>query len=129
MSKIAMKVVATAAVMSILLTAATAQAAGADPVKGGVIFNAKCGGCHSDVSGKNMVGPSLFGVYGRASGTAPGYTYSSGLKASGIVWTSDNLTAWLTKPKAVVPGTKMSFAPPTTAEEKVDLIAYLKSKK
>jgi len=129
MSKIATKIISTGLLIGGLVVAATAQAASPDPVKGGAIFNAKCGGCHSDISGKNMIGPSLFGVYGRTAGTAPGYTYSSALKASGIVWTSDKLTAWLTKPTALVPGTKMSFAPPTTAEEKTDLIAYLKSKK
>ena len=129
MSKIATKIIATGLVAAILVAAATAQAAGPDPVKGGTIFTAKCSGCHTDVSGKNSIGPSLFGVYGRTAGTAPGYGYSSALKASGLVWTGDNLTAWLTKPTAVVPGTKMGFAPPTTAGEKADLIAYLKSKK
>ena len=128
MSKFATKLISAGLVAGVLVTAAAAQAA-PDPAKGGTIFTAKCSGCHTDVSGKNSIGPSLFGVYGRAAATAPGYSYSSALKASGIVWTSDRLTAWLTKPAALVPGTKMSFAPPTTAEEKTDLIAYLKSKK
>ena len=128
MSKIATLVISTGFVIGVCVVASAAQAAGPDPQKGGVIFNAKCGGCHSDVSGKNMIGPSLFGAYGRTAGTAPGYAYSSALKASGIVWTEDKLTAWLTKPTTLVPGTKMSFAPPTTADEKADLIAYLKSK-
>ena len=129
MSKIATKVSLTGLVICVLLAAGAAQAAGPDPVKGGAIFTAKCSGCHTDVSGKNSIGPSLFGVYGRTAGTAPGYSYSSALKASGVVWTGDNLTAWLAKPTAVVPGTRMSFAPPTTVDEKAELIAYLKSKK
>ncbi len=130
------KTITTGLILSGLMAASGAHAAGpkaaaanGDPVKGGALFNAKCGGCHTDVAGKNSIGPSLFGVYGRTAGTAAGYTYSNALKASGIVWTADTLTAWLTKPPALVPGTKMAFAPPTKPDEKTDLIAYLKSKK
>ncbi len=94
---------------------------------GKAAFQQKCSACHSDVAGKNGVGPSLFGVYGRAAATAPGYTYSAALKASGLTWTPANLSAWLDKPSALVPRNKMGVAPLLKLDEKANLIAYLKS--
>ena len=103
-----------------------AQAA-PDIAAGKVTFQQKCSACHSDVAGKNGVGPSLFGVYGRAAASAPGYSYSAALKASGVTWTPANLSAWLDKPGALVPRNKMGVAPPLKADEKANLLAYLKS--
>lgn len=115
--------------VALISVATSAQAAAPDAALGQTTFKQKCSACHSDVKSKNGVGPSLFGVYGRAAATAPGYTYSKALKAAGLTWTADKLTAWLDKPTAVVPGTKMTFAPPLKPEEKANLIAYLKTKK
>lgn len=123
------KLIFATAVACLLFSAASVQAAAPDAAAGQTIFKQKCSSCHSDVKDKNGVGPSMFGVYGRAAGMAPGYTYSKALKASAIKWTPEQLTVWLNKPKAVVPGTKMGFAPPTTAAEKANLIAYLKTRK
>ena len=49
--------------MLAVFCAQTAYAA--DPVAGLAVFKTQCGICHSVVQGKNMVGPSLFGVVGR----------------------------------------------------------------
>ncbi len=113
----------------LLLAVGSASAATPDAGAGQATFKQKCSGCHSDAPARNGVGPSLFGAYGRAAGSAPGYAYSKPLKASGIIWTPETLTAWLTKPTAVVPGTKMGFVPPTSAADKANLIAYLKTRK
>ena len=58
-----------AAAMALLLPAA-ARAAG-DAEAGKAAFNRRCAVCHSVAEGQNKVGPSLHGVVGRASGTAP----------------------------------------------------------
>src|SRR5262249_581773 len=66
-------------------TAATlskAEAAG-DAAAGQQVF-ARCAVCHSAKAGENKIGPSLFGVFGRKSGTAPGYDYSPAMKTAGI---------------------------------------------
>ena len=110
-----------------LLISGSAFAAG-DAAKGASVFN-KCKACHSDVAGKNLVGPSLFGVVGRAAGSEAGYAYSAGLKALGYAWTEDKLDAWLANPKAVVPATKMTFAGLPNAQDRADVIAYLATKK
>ncbi|MEI6985498.1 MAG: cytochrome c family protein [Rhodospirillaceae bacterium] len=87
-----------------------------------------CGACHTVEEGKNRVGPSLHSVVGRHSGAVAGYAYSAANTASGIVWTEDKLDAYLADPKAVVPGTKMTFSGVKDAEQRTAIIAYLKTK-
>ena len=62
---------------------------------------------------------------------AEGYAYSEGFKAyaaSAGVWDDATLDAWLKEPKAVVKGTKMTFAGIKDDGVRADLIAYLKTK-
>jgi cytochrome c len=96
-----------------------------DADHGKVIFN-RCGACHSIKAGENRVGPSLNGVIGRTAGTAPNYTYSTANKTSGIVWSEQKIFDYLLKPAAMVPGTKMAFPGLPAAQDRADVIAYLK---
>lgn len=70
----------------------------------------KCGACHKVEEGRNMVGPSLWGVIGRPIASVEGFSYSDALKAKEGEWTFDNLNAFLSGPKAWAPGTKMTYA-------------------
>jgi cytochrome c len=72
------------------------------------------------------VGPSLAGVIGRPAGTLAGYTFSSALAASKLVWNEDTLDQWLAHPSATVPGTKMIFAGVANQSDRAAIIAYLK---
>ncbi len=105
-----------------LLAAGSASAQ--DVAAGEKSFN-KCKACHSIVAGKNGVGPSLFGVYGRKVGEAANYKYSDAHLASGLVWNDENLDKYITDPKGTIPGNKMVFAGIKDAEERKNLIAYL----
>lgn len=97
-----------------------------DAAHGKTVF-AQCQACHSLEAGKNMIGPSLAGVVGRKAGTEAGYTYSAANKNSGITWSAEKLFQYLEKPARVVPGTKMSFAGLPKAQDRADVIAYLKA--
>lgn len=97
--------------------------------KGEAIFK-KCAACHSiDKGGANGIGPNLYGIVGDPHDHMPGYAYSDALMAmKGKPWTFDELSRWLTSPKAYAPGTKMAFAGLVKPEERAALLKYLASK-
>ena len=100
----------------------------ADAVKGEKLFT-KCKACHNADAPKHKIGPHLVGIVGRKAGTAEGFTkYSKDLKNSGIVWDEANLDKWLTGPKAMYPKTKMIYPGLKKAEDRADIIEYLKTK-
>jgi len=87
----------------------------------------KCRTCHSlDQGGPNKVGPALWGVVGRPRGTHEGYKYSDAMASAGGTWSYEDLNRFLTDPKAMVPGTKMSVKL-TREKDRLDLIAYLRT--
>ena len=93
-----------------------------DAKRGAEIYDSSCSGCHS--LDANRIGPAHRGVVGRAAGSAPAYTYSPALKASGITWAPENLDKWLTDPRGFVKGVKMGFRL-NDAQKRADVIAFL----
>jgi cytochrome c len=97
-----------------------------DAAKGEATF-AKCLACHTIAQGAPAgIGPNLFGVVGKPIGKhAAGFAYSSDLSSHGGEWDYEMLDAWLKSPKAMVPGTKMTFAGLGSAEDRANVILYL----
>ena len=88
---------------------------------------AQCAACHTTTQGgPNMTGPNLYGIFGRKSGTAPGFSYSDGLAALGQTWDAPKIDTWIAGPKAVVPDTHMTFVGMKDPKNRIDTIAYLK---
>jgi cytochrome c len=102
-----------------------AAAMGADPAAGKAVFTSQCGVCHSVVPDKNGVGPSLFGLVGRKSGSVLGFHYSAANHAANIVWDEQTLDPYLKSPMTTIPGTTMGYAGVKDDQKRADLIAYL----
>ena len=105
----------------------SALLASADPDNGAKIAK-KCLSCHTvDKGGKDKVGPNLWDVVGRPVAAREGFGYSDALESLGGEWTYDRLNAFLRSPKEFVPGTKMGFAGLKKAEDRADVIAWLRT--
>lgn len=120
---------------SLLMWALVAQAQSTQPVVGdaarGQRVFAPCRTCHYPekyVGHHN--GPSLYGIFGRRAGSQEGFAYySDRLKQagqSGFVWTPQLLDLWLANPGTFMPGSSMVFVGLPNAQDRADLIEYLK---
>ena len=121
MRKSSVLAVLTAGVLALGSQAALAEG---DAAKGEKLFK-KCKTCHSLEAGKKKVGPSLAGLFGMTAGSVEGFKYSDAMKESGIVWDAATLDEFLTKPKNMVPKTRMAFPGLKKEQDRADVIAYL----
>ncbi len=97
-----------------------------DTERGRRIF-AQCATCHSPEQGVNRVGPSLYGIIGRRSGSIPGFNYSEANRNSNITWTEQEMFTYLENPQRRIPGTRMAFVGLRNPQQRADVIAYLKN--
>jgi len=96
-----------------------------DAAHGKKVFK-KCSACHIVAKGgKNLIGPALYGIVGRASASIPDYAYSSALKAHGKNWNFEELNAFLLKPRSYIKGTKMAYAGLRKDKDRASVILYL----
>jgi cytochrome c len=103
---------------------AASVAAGAEVAK-------KCQSCHNlDKGGANLTGPNLYGVEGRKPGSHPGFAYSATMTDFGSktpAWNYDHLYQFLKNPQAVMAGTKMTFIGLKKPDDRINMIAYLRT--
>lgn len=98
----------------LVLAAQGAQAAiscSADETQQGhKLFDTDCSVCHSVQKGTvGMMGPDLFGVVGRQSGSLEGFNYSKAMQDRAKPWDTDSIQTFITQPQAFVPGTYMPY--------------------
>ena len=109
--------------LSLLLPAsATAE-------ENGVRAFTPCRACHSlDAAERNLPGPNLSGVVGRAVGGAAEFDYSPVLRKArdeGLRWDAKRLEAFLADPAAMFPGLWMSMRGIEDATERLALVRFL----
>ena len=99
--------------------------ASASAAEGAKVFK-KCAACHSIAEGgANKIGPALWGVIGRKSGSVADYKYSKALAAHGKNWSFEEMNGFLIKPKEWIKGTKMAFAGLKNAKDRAAVILYM----
>lgn len=100
-------------------------------IKAGEAVHAKCLSCHNfDPGGPNGTGPGLYELVGRKPGTHGGFAYSEPMKAYGAAnpaWTYEKLDAFIKAPAKDIPGTKMTFVGVKKQQDRINLIAFLRT--
>ena len=114
---------------ALLLVLPAAGAWGADAERGKALFG-QCKRCHQVGSGaEHRIGPHLNDVFGRAAGSLADYRYSKAMQeagAGGVVWSETTLDEFLAEPPALVPRSRMSFEGMEGADDRADLLAWLR---
>jgi cytochrome c len=100
-------------------------------VAAGKADTAVCQACHNfEKGGPNMTGPNLYGVLGRKPGSHPGFSYSQGMIDEGNkigAWGYDQIEQFIKGPQAYVQGTKMGFVGLKKQQDRINVIAYLRT--
>jgi cytochrome c len=109
-----------------MLTALSAWAADGNPTNGERLFGT-CAACHSLEPNRNMTGPSLANLWNRKAGGLVSFPrYSPALELSGVTWDDKTLDEWLKDPQYLIPGNTMTFPGIKNAQQRADLLAFLK---
>ena len=98
-----------------------------DAASGRLVF-AACRTCHypEAAMGHNN-GPNLHRIFGKVVGKQPGFDYySQAFKNAQFVWTPELMFVWLENPMAKFPGSSMMSLGVPDAQQRADLIAFLK---
>jgi cytochrome c len=111
--------------LGLAMMAGTVQAQGAaDPAVRGKLLFLQCGACHSVTAGAPAkIGPNLFGVVGRKSGSAEGFKYSPAMAKAGLTWDEASLDKWIAGPGKLVNGTTMLFPGVANPADRAAIIA------
>jgi len=87
-----------------------------------------CQSCHTlKEGGSNLVGPNLYGLFGRQSAAVDGFAYSKALQEANFTWTPEQLENWLESPRNFLPGNKMAFSGVRKENDRHAVIAYIMS--
>ncbi|MGE0595016.1 MAG: cytochrome c family protein [Hyphomonadaceae bacterium] len=97
-------------------------------VERGQSVSAQCTSCHTfEAGGPNRIGPNLHAAFGGPVAQHAGFAYSEAMTAHGGNWDYLALNEFLRAPAQTVRGTKMAFAGLRRDEDRVAMIAYLRS--
>ena len=92
-------------------------------------FQRKCSICHTLTAGSaRRAGPTLHNLFGRRAGAVADYAYSPTLTNADIVWSAETIDALFDEgPDHYIPGTKMPMQRIARAQDRNDLIAFLRT--
>jgi cytochrome c len=98
-----------------------------DPAKGRLVF-AQCRTCHyAEAAMGHNNGPNLHRIFGKVVGKQAGFDYySPAFKNAEFVWTPELMFVWLENPMAMFPDSSMMSLGVPDAQQRADLVAFLK---
>ncbi len=89
-------------------------------------LSAQCQACHSfEEGGAVRLGPTLYGVAGRAIGGYDDFEYSEVMAAEGGTWSLEVLDTFLADPLGEMPGTRMIYVGVPQQQDRADIVAYI----
>lgn len=95
--------------------------------EGAKVFK-KCMACHTiEQGGANRVGPNLYNTIGAHFAHIDGFNYSDAMKNHGGNWTYEDMDHWLANPRTFIPGNKMGFAGLPDAQDRANVILYMRA--
>jgi cytochrome c len=90
-----------------------------------------CTSCHSfEQGGPSRIGPNLWDVVMGPKAHVDGFGYSSAMQeraAAGEIWDFDALDAFFANPRQYMPGTSMTYAGMRNAQDRANLILYMRN--
>ena len=103
--------------------------AAANADNGRTLVQRQCAACHTfDEGARNGVGPNLHGIVGRHHAAVAGFNYSNANKAEAEkIWDYEAINRFISAPAKAMPGTRMAYAGLNAAQQRADVIAYLRS--
>jgi cytochrome c len=113
-------------VLGLVILPPAASAQTGDAMRGERVFRA-CIACHSLEPDRNMTGPSLAGLWSRKTGGLSSFArYSAAMKAADLAWDDKSLDGFLEDPQHFIPGNTMTFPGIRNAQQRADVLAFLK---
>jgi len=101
-----------------------------DAEKGAELWDIECAACHEiGHDPEDSIGPHLNRIFGRRAAAINGFHYSESIQRmgrDGLIWTFRTLDAYIANPYALVSGTRMGYPGLENAEERADLLAFLR---
>lgn len=121
----------TAAETAVVTVASAAATLDPALVAAGEALWRQCRSCHTvGDNARNGTGPMLNGIVGSPAGAVAGFRYSNPMQeaaANGLVWTHEELDAFLADPRGYMRGTRMSYRGLSSADDRAAMIAYMQS--
>jgi cytochrome c len=88
----------------------------------------RCVQCHTwNKGGPNKIGPNLFGIIGRARASHAGFSYSPAMQKKTGAWTYEDLYRYIHQPAKFIPGNKMAFAGVPKSQDRINLLAFMRT--
>lgn len=101
--------------------------ASADAARGERFFRSRCAVCHTIETGAPQgIGPNLVGVMGNRIASRPEFgNYSTALIMVPGSWDWKTTDRFLRAPRTFAPGTRMTFAGISDAQDRADVMVYM----